>query len=85
MVKTQNIAYNSIRGDIMFAIFNAVIRPAEDAGGYYAVCDMMNGGCTAQNETIQKTQKDILEAVSFYLEDYPEISDYYVNFEVRNA
>ena len=85
MLKPHQQAYNNIRGDIVFTIFNVVIRPAKDVGGYYAVCDMPNGGCTAQNETIQKTQRDILEAIDFYLEDYSEISNYYVNFEVCDA
>ena len=65
--------------------FTVIIRPCLDVSGYYAICDMPNGGCTAQGETIQKIQKDMLDAVSFYLEDYPEILDYYVKFEVQDA
>ena len=88
MLKSQRTAYNNIRGDVVpviFNVFTAIIHPAEDVGGYWASCDMPNGGCTAQGETIQETQKDILEAVDFFLEDYPEISNYYVEFEVRDA
>jgi len=46
---------------------------------------MPNGGCTTQGETMQEIQKNIIEAVGFYLEDYPEISDYYLKLEVRDA
>ena len=86
MLKSQKAAYNNIRGDdTMPVIFNVIIRPAEDVGGYWATCFMPNGGCNAQSDTIQETQKDMLEAISFYLEDYPEIVNYYVEFEVRDA
>jgi predicted RNase H-like HicB family nuclease len=88
MLKTQQTAYTNIRGDIMpviFNVFNVIIRPAEDVGGYYAVCDMPNGGCTAQADTIQEIQKDMLEAIDFFLEDHPEITNYYVEFEVQDA
>ena len=70
-----------VRGDAVAPVYQAVIRPAEDVGGYAAVCDMEKGGCVAQGETIQETQKMMLESVAFYLEDYPEITNYRVDFE----
>jgi len=69
----------------MAPVYLAVIRPAHDVGGYAAVCDMEKGGCVAQGETIQETQKMMLESVAFYLEDYPEISNYYLEFDVQDA
>ena len=65
--------------------FSINIYPAKDAGGYWAECDMPNGGCVTQGDTIKEIQKNMIEAVDFYLEDYPEISDYYLKFEVYNA
>jgi predicted RNase H-like HicB family nuclease len=69
----------------MAPVFRAVIRPAYDVGGYAAVCNMEKGGCVAQGETIQETQKMMLESVAFYLEDYPTISNYYVEFDIQDA
>ena len=66
-------------------VFNVIVRPCEDTSGYWAECDMPNGGCVAQGETIQETQKNMIEAIDFHLEDFPEITNYYVAFEVRNA
>ncbi|MCL1808107.1 MAG: type II toxin-antitoxin system HicB family antitoxin [Oscillospiraceae bacterium] len=65
----------------MAPVYHVVIRPAEDSGGYAAVCDMEKGGCVAQGDTIQETQKMMLESVAFYLEDYPEITNYCLEFE----
>ena len=65
--------------------FTVTVRPCTDTNGYWAVCDMPDGGCTAQGETVHEIQKNIIEAVNFYLEDYPEISDYYLKLEVQDA
>jgi len=73
----------------MPAVFTVIVHPRKDletgANGYWATCDMPNGGCTTQAVTIKDIQKNIIEAVGFYLEDYPEISDYYLKLEVRDA
>ncbi|MCL2095629.1 MAG: hypothetical protein FWH10_01850 [Oscillospiraceae bacterium] len=84
MLNRNRTAYNNIRGDIyiMPVIFNVIIHKSVDTDGYYAVCDMPGGGCTVQAGTIYQVQKDMLESVNFYLEDYPEITDYYLKFEV---
>ena len=74
-----------VKSFTMPKVFTVVIRPAEDVGGYYAICNMPNGGCTTQGETIQETQKNMFESIDLYLEDYPEISNYYLDFEVRDA
>ena len=74
-----------VRYNIVPMAFTVIVRPCTDTSGYWAVCDMPDGGCTAQAETVQEIQKNIIEAVSIYLEDYPEISDYYLKLEVRDA
>ena len=70
---------------IMPVTFTVIIRPAENIGGYYAVCDMPNGGCTTQGNTIQEIQKNMFECMELFLEDYPEITDYFLNFELQDV
>ena len=69
----------------MNTLFNVIIHKCKDVRGYRAECDVINGGCTVQEDTIHETQKSMFDALAFYLEDYPEISNYYVTFEVRDA
>ena len=61
------------------------IRPCTDTSGYWAECQMDNGGCVVQGETLHETQKKMIEALELYLEDYPGISNYYLNFELLDA
>lgn len=44
---------NKTKSDTTPVTFNVIIRPAEDVSGYYAICNMPNGGCNAQADTIQ--------------------------------
>jgi len=74
-----------IRTNIIPSIFTVIITPAKNVGGYCAACDMPNGGCVTQGGTMKEIQKNMIEAVDFYLEDYPEILDYYLTFEVQDA
>lgn len=85
MVKSTASVYNNIRGEVMPTSFHVIIRPCDDVTGYWAKCDMPNGGCVAQGDTLREVQKNIFEAMELYLEDYPDISDYYLAFEVCNA
>jgi len=86
MLNSQRLEYNSIRGDIVMPkIFNVVIYPSKDVGGYWAKCDMPDGGCTTQGETLQETQKNMFESIDLYLEDHPEVAEYFLKFEVANA
>jgi predicted RNase H-like HicB family nuclease len=78
MANLTTKAYGSV-------IFRVTIRRADDVSGYWAVCDMPGGGCTAQGDTLQETQKNILEAAGMYLEDYPDVINYCLLFEVENA
>ena len=65
--------------------FLAVVSPCADSPGYWARCDAFDGGCTVQGITMRETQSRMLEAMAFYLEDYPDVVDYVLLFEVRNA
>lgn len=65
-------------------VFNVVIHPSE-TGGYWAECPMENGGCFTDGDTIQETQKNMFESIELYLEDYPEVTDFFLVFEVRYA
>jgi len=60
------------------------ITPAEE-GGFWASYDTPNGGCTTQGETLREVQKNMYEAMELFLEDYPEIADFCLSFEVTNA
>jgi predicted RNase H-like HicB family nuclease len=86
MSKSLATAYNnSIGGNMMPKIFTVIIHPCFDTGGYWAECPMANGGCVTDGETMQEVQKNMFEAVELYLEDYPEIINYCLIFEVDNA
>ena len=69
----------------MAPVYRVMIHPCEDTGGYWAECAMENGGCTAQGETLQETQRDMLDAIAFHLEDTPGISNYFLQFEICDA
>ena len=84
MLKSVAMAHNNIKGDTM-PIYSVIIRPCVDTSGYWAECDMENGGCTTQGETIQEAQKNMFEAVELYLEDYPDVKNYFLTFEVQYA
>jgi predicted RNase H-like HicB family nuclease len=58
--------------------YNIIIMPnEEDVLGYWATCDMPNGGVIADGETIEEVKRNINEAIHFYLEDFPEIKEYH--------
>ena len=66
-------------------MFTVTIHPCTDTTGYWAECPMDNGGCFTDGETLQETQKNMFESVELYLEDYPEILNYFLIFEVCDA
>ena len=45
--------------------FTVIVRPYTDTTGYFAICDMPGGGCTAQGETMQEIQKNIYRSGGF--------------------
>ena len=65
--------------------FRVVVHPCVDTTGYWAECPMDNGCCFTDGETIQETQKNMFESVDLYLEDYPDIANYRLVFEVCDA
>ena len=65
--------------------FVVEINYCEEIDGYSAKCDMPGGGCIAQGNTLQEVQKQMIEAVDFFLDDYPDVKNYYLFFEVQNA
>ena len=49
-------------------IYTVIIYPCEDTTGYWAKCDLPNGGCTAQGETLHEVQKNMLESIELFLD-----------------
>ena len=68
----------------MPSVYYVIIRPCEDTTGYYAVCDLPDGGCTVQGETVQETQRNMMEAIGLYLEEAVD-ANYFLDFEVAHA
>ena len=75
---------SQLAASITPAIYKVVIHAAEK-GGYWAECLMPNGGSTTDGDTIQETQKNMFEAMELYLEDYPEVTEYFLAFEYCHA
>ena len=85
MLKTEKTAYNNSRGDTMVKTIRVIIHPAEDAGGYWAESITIRGAFT-QGDTIQETEKNMYESFDLLIEDdYPDIKEYTLEFEVQNA
>ena len=67
-------------------IFDVIIHPAPEIGGYWAECDMPNGGCSTQGVTLQETQINMYEAMDLFLEDdHPDVTGYILRFELKDA
>jgi len=73
------------RGGAVVPVYKVLIHPAEDVGGYWAECPMAKGGCIVQGDTVQETQKLMLESVAFYLEDNPSMTNYCLAFDLCDA
>ena len=89
MLKSQKVAYNNVRGDVMTKtvhVIHVIICPCEEeVGGYWAKSVTIPGAFT-QGDTIQETEKNMYESVELLLEDdYPEITEFTLEFEVCNA
>ena len=80
------IDYNkSIGGDIMpITVYKVAIYPSEK-GGYWATCDMHDGGVNTTGDTLHEIQSNMLEAMGLWFEDYPDGADYILDFEVKDA
>ena len=65
--------------------FTVLIHPCVDISGYWAECPALPS-CFTDGETIQETEKNMFEAVKLFLEDdYPNIKEYSLIFEVCHA
>ena len=65
-------------------VYTVVINRDEENGGYWAICDMPNGGASTMGDTIFETQRNMYESMSLFLEDdYPEIKDFSLNFVIN--
>ena len=67
----------------MQTIYTVVIQHCTDTDGYWASCDLPGGGCTVQGETLQETQKKMLEAIELFIEE--PSTNYFLDFEVAYA
>jgi len=85
MAKTMAKVHNIARGDVMPKIFNVIIHPCIDTGGYWAECISLPG-CFTDGETLQETQINMFESVNLFLQnDYPDVNEYYLNFDVQEV
>ena len=66
-------------------VYTAVIHKNEDGMGYWAVCEMPNGGASTIGDTIHETQKNMYESMSLFLEDdYPDVKDFFLTFALSD-
>ena len=80
---SSEIDYNSSVGGDVMPIFTVIIHRNEDGCGYWAVCDMPNGGATTMGDTIHETQRNMYESMALFLEDdYPNVTDFSLNFVI---
>ena len=82
MAKIVDEVHNITRGDVMPKVFNVVIHPCADTGGYWAECTSLPG-CFTDGKTLQETQSNMFESVSLFLQDdYPDIDEYHLQTHV---
>jgi len=67
-----------------YHVFHVLVHPTEE-GGYWAELNFPNGGCTTQGETLQEIEKNMYEAIELCLDEFSEIKEYSLEFEVCNA
>ena len=85
MVKSANLVYNSnTRRKTMIPTYRVIIHPDKE-GGYWAECPEIQG-CLTEGETIREIETNMFEAVDVSIPDvFPDISDYFLAFEVCDA
>ena len=77
------IDYNNSMGGDTMPVYTVIIRKDEDGEGYWAVCEMPNGGATTIGDTVYETQRNMYESMALFLkDDYPEVSDFSLNFVI---
>ena len=78
----MSVAINNAMITNMPLEIRVVIHRAEDTNGYWAESITIPGAFT-QGDTIKETERNMFESVELLLEDdYPNITDYTLNFEV---
>ena len=71
-----------IENDVV-PIYTVVIHKNENGSGFWAVCDMPNGGASTMGDTVRETQRNMYESMALFLkDDYPEIKDFSLNFVI---
>ena len=71
------------RGGFVAPVYQVVIHPSKDTGGYWAECSFENGGACTVGDTIKETQVNMYESVSLFLkDDYPDITDFSLAFSM---
>ena len=65
-----------------YAILRAIVHPAE-TGGYWA--EILELHCNTDGDTLHEVEINMHEAVLASIDDYPEIADYMIKFEVWDA
>ena len=67
---------------IQYTLFKAIVRPCE-GGGYWATIPELS--CNTDGESLHEVERNMYEAVSASIGDFPEVEDYMIEFEVRDA
>ncbi|MCL2189839.1 MAG: type II toxin-antitoxin system HicB family antitoxin [Defluviitaleaceae bacterium] len=64
-------------------LYEVVIHKDED-GGYWASCEMTNGGANAMGDTVYETQRNMYESMALFLkDDYPHVQDFMLQFVIK--
>ena len=83
MSKILTDTYNIHKNDTTaIPIYTVLIHHDNENGGYWATCEMPNGGANTIGGTIREVQVNMFEAMDLCLEDYPDIKDYILHFKV---
>lgn len=78
------IDYNNFIGGDTMPIYTVIIHKDEDGDGYWATCDMPNGGANSMGDTVYETQRNMYESMALFLkDDYPEVVDFSLNFVIN--
>jgi len=76
--------YNKSIGGVAMPTYTVIIHPDNENGGYWATCELPNGGANTMGDTLKDVQANMFEAMDLYLEDCPDIKDYLLHFEVSD-
>ena len=75
------VDYNSSVGGVSMTVYTVIIHKDEDGSGYWATCDMPNGGANTMGDTIHETQRNMYDSMALFLkDDSPDVTDFSLNF-----